>query len=123
MGIKPIFKLSEWRQTYVDIADPTDYRAALVLIGDWEHWQWLLSKCEAFAKHVAAWREEVYVKLASEGVAQLRKQAKTDKGAAAARWLADKGFVPKNKGRPPKDKQHEVLDLGRVTSDLKRLGM
>lgn len=119
--IKPIFSLAEWRTVYVDIADPTDYRAALSLLGDWEHWQWLLQKSSAFAENVSAWREEVATKLASEGVAHLRKQAKDVKGVAAARWLAEKGFVLKSRGRPPKTKEEESSDFGRVSGDYKRL--
>lgn len=120
-SIKPIFKLAEWRKVYVEIADPTDYKAALHLLGDWEHWQWLLERSAAFAADVQSWREEVHVKLASEGVEELRKQAKTPKGVTAAKWLAEKGFVLKNRGRPPKGKEPEAPDTLRVGADYKRL--
>lgn len=118
-SIKPVFKLSDWRRIYVDICDPTDYKAALALIGDWEHWQWLLKQCRMFAEYVESWRAEVDVKLASEGLTQLRKQAKDVKGTAAAKWLVERGAMPK-RGRPIKEKTPE--ESRDILHDFRRIG-
>src|SRR5690349_13466613 len=94
-AIKPVFKLADWRKTYVDIADPTDYQAAMLLIGSWEHWQALVQNPSFFA-HLEVWRREVEVKVRSEAIINLVKQSATPKGTPAAKWLAEAGFVPRN---------------------------
>lgn len=120
---KPVFKLEDWRKTYVEIADPSDYKAAMVLIGNWDHWQ-LLCNTKAFAEHLERWREEVAAKLRSEGVEQLRKQSRQPTGTAAARWLAENGFEPKRgKGRPPKQGEKQTDDYPRLAYDAKRIGL
>jgi hypothetical protein len=121
-AFKPPFTLKEWRKRYVAIADPTDYKAAMELLGDWEHWQLLMSK-EAFAKEVAAWREEVHIKLKSLGIEEMKKQAKTPKGTAAAKWLAENGVVPKNRvGRPNKELKDDS-NPSRARDDARRLSI
>ena len=116
-AIKPLFKLSEWRDAYIAIADPTDYKAALHLIGDWEHWQYLMGQCQAFVVEVKKWREEVAVKLASEAIVNLREQAKKPTGIGAAKWLAERGFQGKTIGRPKKNTE----ESGRISDDYKRV--
>ena len=111
------FLLSTWHRVYVDVCDPTDYKAAMVLIGQWEHWTMLL-ECKAFMVELEKWRKEVEVKLRSEGVIELRRQAKDIKGTAAAKWLAEQGVV-KTKGRVPKNMEDN--SAAKIASDAKRL--
>lgn len=108
------FSLEDWRRVYTDLADPTDYKAAMALIGQWEHWTMLLD-CKPFMEHLEKWRAEVVVKLRSEGVEQLRRQAKDLKGTAAAKWLAEQG--PHK--RPAKKQNNDVNS--RVARDAKLL--
>lgn len=116
---KPVFKLAEWRKRYVEIADPTDYKAAMELIGDWEHWTILVSN-PVFKSHLEEWRKEVVVKLKSEAITELRKRAKTENGTAAAKYLADRGYEPKSaKGTAKPKKQEE----DRLSSDAARIGL
>jgi hypothetical protein len=95
--VKPVFYLSDWRKIYVDIADPTGYRAADALIGNWEHWLALCAN-QRFKAELDSWNEEVAVKLASEAISALVKQSKGPQGTTAAKWLAEKGYAPKTKG-------------------------
>ena len=112
------FSIADWRRIYVEIADPTDYKAAHVLIGQWEHWT-MLTECKAFATELAKWRAEVEVKLRSEAIAELRKQAKTEKGTAAAKYLAGEAAP---RGRPPKKKEDDAApETKRVADDARRL--
>jgi hypothetical protein len=120
------FKLSEWRKRYVEIADPTDYQAAMELLGDWDHWQLLLAN-QQFSVEVEKWRKEVEVKLRSEGVARLIKHSKGPQGTAAARWLAEAGFVEGRDMRRKKDKSDADTAAkeakSKVADDAKRLGL
>jgi hypothetical protein len=112
-----VFKLSEWKAEYVAIADPTGYKAAMALIGDWDHWLQLVSN-PIFKEHLDAWKAEVETKLKSEAVQELRKQAKTAVGTSAAKYLAEKGYAKKEK------KQKETLpEVDRSGEDAKRLGL
>ena len=117
---KPVFKLSDWRKVYVDIADPTGYEAHIVLIGNWEHWQALVEN-KRFAAELEKWNKEVEIKLRSQAIKNLVKQSKTDKGTAAAKWLAEAGYAPKQSRK--KQQTEEDGDSSRVSGDLKRLGI
>lgn len=117
---KPVFKLADWRKVYVDIADPTDYEAAMVLIGNWEHWLALVENKRFYAELVK-WRQEVDVKLKSAAIKNLVKQSKSDKGTAAAKWLAEHGYA--DKAKKTKKQEDADPDNSRVGSDAKRLGL
>ena len=112
------FSIDDWHKEYVRLSDPTDYTAAMALIGQWEHWTMLLD-CKPFMEHLTKWREEVSVKLRSEAIAELKKQSKTDKGTAAAKWLAEQS-VTKTKGRVLKNAEDNKA-AERVANDAKRL--
>lgn len=53
------------RRIYLELNDPTEYSAAMSLLGSWEHWQHLCGT-PWFAPIVEAWREELKVRLLSE---------------------------------------------------------
>lgn len=119
----PVFFLSDWKRTYVDIADPTDYRAAMELIGNWEHWEALLAS-KPFAVEVEKWRREVDAKLESEAIHNMKKLSRTDKGTAAAKWLAEKGYqakTPGKRGRKAKEEPEGGVPRN-IQEDAKRLG-
>lgn len=110
------FSIHDWHATYVRVSDPTDYKAAMELIGNWDHWL-MLCECKGFAEHLAAWRKEVDVKLRSEAIDELKKQSRSDKGTAAAKWLAEEGSRATK--RTPKQQPTE----DRTAGDAKRLGL
>lgn len=128
-----LFKLSDWKKTYLEISDPTEYKAAMTLIGDWKFWNMML-KNPVFRSVVEGWRKELDLKLESEGIAEIRKQAKQG-NTAAAKFLAKKeykedGSVLKNKpGRPKKVAEPEDVaaveeaDSSKIEADMARLGL
>jgi hypothetical protein len=120
------FSLKEWRETYVRISDPTGYKAAMELIGDWEHWQ-LLEANKRFATELEDWNKQVAVKLSSEAIESLVAHSKEKHGVAAAKWLAEHGFVLKNnKRRKEQQESEDSLDKEikkNVAADAKRLGL
>lgn len=53
--------------------------------------------------HLRVWRDELEVKLRSEGIRNLRKASKEgSRGVSAAKYLAEKGWE-KKRGRPSKE--------------------
>ncbi len=86
----------------MDVADPTEYEAAMALTGDWQHWEQI---CNSWTLKpiIEQWRLELAVKLRSMAIEALKKQAKSDKGTAAAKWLAENGFM---EGKKKKKDEH-----------------
>lgn len=115
-GFKPSFKLADWRKVYIDVADPTGYNAARVLIGNWEHWLLLVAN-PRFKAALDEWNKEVEVKLRSQAVQQMMKISKTLSGTAAAKWLAEGGFT-EHDGRRKKDKENEAATQKEVRSNV-----
>jgi hypothetical protein len=120
-----VFDKEEWHRLYVEAADPTEYDAAMVLIGNWEHWQ-VLRKSKTLAELFDKWRMEVEVKLRSEAIKSMVRHSKQMNGAAAAKWLAEAGFVERDK-RTKKGKEEEKQIGASVSSqvqeDAERLGL
>lgn len=124
-SIKPVFKLADWRKTYVELSDPTEYKAAMVLIGDWEHWQALLTS-KPFLAELEQWRREVEVKVRSEAIVEIVKQSKGNKGTMAAKWLAEAGFSPRDKRNKKQREEGDSAEQeakSKVAEDAKRLGL
>lgn len=90
--IQPLWSIKDWKEVYLNLSDPTEYSTAIYLIGDWDHWTNIAEKSQVRA-YVQEWRKELIVKLRSEAIGYLRKQAKSEKGTAAARWLAENGYI------------------------------
>lgn len=121
--IVPPFTIAEWRKVYVAIADPSDYEAAMVLIGNWEHWVALMN-CKSFMAELTKWREEVLVKLRSAALANLVKQSQSDKGTAAAKYLIELGGVKATRGRPAKEEPDDSRESNsQIRRDAARLGI
>lgn len=93
--------LDDWRRRFVAAADPTEYAAAIELVGGWKEWQSFKKQWKEFREVILIeWLAEVEVKLRSESIRNLSMQAMDSKGAAAAKWLAEGKYKPKQAGRP-----------------------
>jgi hypothetical protein len=108
---------------YVEAKDPTEYKAAMMIIGNYAHWV-ALRKNQVLAAIFDEWKLEVEVLLRSEAVALLIDQSKEKGGTQAARWLAEGSFNPKDKrDKGAKKREEEVLDriAVRVEEDFNRI--
>lgn len=122
-SIKPLFKLSEWHKVYIEMSDPTEYTTAMVLCGNWEFWN-KLKESVSIGPYMKAWKDELEVKLRSEGIIALVKQAK-DGNASAARYLADAEFFgTKREKRTKAEKAALSASIeDKVKKDMERLGL
>lgn len=111
--------LNEWRKVFVDICDPTEYEGAIALVGTWGEWLRFKREWPAFNNTILPeWLDEVEVKIRSLAVKNLCGQAKDPKGAAAAKWLAEGRYIPKQAGRPSKTQiEKEARIQARVSSE------
>ena len=122
----PLWSLhKDWRPIFLEVSDPTEYETAMRLIGDWEHYQAIRNHSKLkpiFDK----WAKEVEVKLRSQSILKMVRHAGSPNGAAAAKWLAEGGFMQRVlKNKEDKVAEQEVRDeiAERVAGDMERLGL
>ena len=111
--------LSVWRDAFVEICDPTEYEGALALVGSWDEWLRFKREWPEFRDVILPrWLDEVEVRIRSGAVKNLCAQAKDPKGAAAAKWLAEGKYIPKQAGRPSKSQiEKEARVQARVANE------
>ena len=90
-------------KVYMKTADLTEYQFVMKTIGSWKHWK-RLCELKWFQPYVNSWREELEVKLRSEGIRAVIDNAMdvaSGSSASSAKWVAEKGWEKgTGKGRP-----------------------
>lgn len=82
--------LDEWRSTFVETEDPTEYKAAIELCGSWEEWTQLKANWPHFRKKILPqWHLELEMKIRSAAMANLVSQASFATGTAAAKFIVE----------------------------------
>lgn len=122
---KPIYTIPEWKEVYMKHSDVTEYGPAMELLGEWEHWI-LVREHPIMKKIIDEWQLEVEVKLRSEAVKQMMKHAKGQQGAAAAKWIAEGGYKPKEARTKLNKRQEDSIRSAvdkQVSADVVRLGL
>lgn len=102
---EPIYTIPQVKEMFLEARDPSEYAAAMTIVGDWDHWL-MLRNHPNLKGLVDKWHEELQVKLRSEAIRDMVRHSKAQGGTAAAKWLADKGYIDMDKkpvGRPKKD--------------------
>jgi len=115
------------KKLYMEAEDPTEYTFAKNVFGEegWEHWQ-KLKDAYWFKDHLEDWREELEIKLRSEGIKEMKKLA--DAGhKEAAKWIATGGWDTSKAGRPSKEKikgelKRKTKIANDIHADAKRIG-
>ena len=68
--------LMDWRRRFIEIADPTEYRGAIELLGSWNDWQTFKRNWPTFKNKILIdWLSEVEVRLRSKAIANICEQA------------------------------------------------
>jgi hypothetical protein len=97
------------KKLYLEEGDPNEYTFATTHLYDWPHWLRIV-KNKTLAPHVEEWRKELELSLRSEGIATLIDLGINGGSYQAAKWLADKGWDVKEKGRPSNEQiQAEIV--------------
>lgn len=117
---------------YMETGDLTEYEFASKYLDNWDHWM-LVSNSTWFQKYVRRWRTELEVKVKSEALRRLQKEA-VEGGKNqynANKFFVEKGWIAKEaedsrRGRPSKQEiarkaAEEVFSSKQITDDLKRL--
>jgi hypothetical protein len=123
---RPVYNLKEVKQLFMEAKDPSEYEAAMRIVGCWEHWNEIRNH-PLIKQHVDKWQAELAVLLRSEAIKQMQVHAKQPGGTAAAKWLADKGYAEEVKkvGRPRKEEElpEDSVISKRIAGDAARLGI
>lgn len=113
--------IERWRQVFLDHSDPTEYSAALELVGDWKDWQRFKKQWPQFNRILDGWKKEVEVKLRSDALKELIKKSKND--VSAARFIVEGKYSPPKNIKVEREREQEIVqrvfkdneeELGRV---------
>lgn len=123
-GYRSLYRL------YMETRDPTEYKFATTFLDGWEHWT-ILCECAWFKPYVERWRTELQLKIASESLARIMAEAKTNskESFTANRYLLERGWEPKDsskRGRPTKaavkaEASRIASETVQINSDFDRL--
>ena len=86
------------KRLYLEMEDPLEYEFAERYFLSWDHWNRIVAN-KLLTPHVAAWRNELELKIRSKAYALMQKKAASG-SPMAIKWLADKGWEFKQAGRP-----------------------
>lgn len=111
--------LPSFQRRYIELGDPSSYKAALDLLGSWQHWQ-KLAKTPWFQPHLRLWNEEIVAQMKSKGVETFVRSA--DRGdLKAAEWLVGYSLegppVKHGRGRPSRS---DINKAAKDTADAER---
>jgi hypothetical protein len=96
------------KRLYLECGDPKEYTFANKYLYDWDHWQ-RVTRNSLLRVHVDKWREELELSLVSEGVSALIDLALNEKSYQAAKYLAERGWDKRPRGRPSQDEVSEEI--------------
>ena len=100
------------KRLYLDMADVKEYSFANKYLYDWPHWKRLCAN-SIIGRHISDWREELELMLESE--AQIQMLSLAEEGSyQAVKYVADKGWTDKRKGRPTKAQVEQELEKAAV---------
>ena len=111
---------------FVECGDPTEYEFATRYLGGWGHWKRICEKTKMLHPYIEEWREELEIKMRSEGVKQMAEHARGEKGMQASKWLAEKGWSEKKRGAPSKQEKDREMKVqtrmyDAINDDLTRI--
>lgn len=106
--------VDEARKLFIATKDPTGITFADEYLGGYEHWKALLN-CRSLELEMASWKEEMEVRLRSEGLKNIHAMAK--ESFQASKLIMEGKWDDRKAGRPSKA---EVEKNIRVESKMKQ---
>ena len=112
-AVRPLISL---KQRFLEMNDVFEYEFAKTWLYDWEHWKRMCDN-KVIGRHIDKWREELEIKIKSEGLGMLFEKAEFG-DYQAIKWLAENGWN-KKVGRPSKqDKIKEQAQKDRIEEEF-----
>ena len=76
LGEKSVKGLPSAKEIYMQCSDPTEYKPAMKIVGNWQVWQRIVES-EWMAPYIEEWREELEIKLRSEYLQKIADTAES----------------------------------------------
>lgn len=94
--------INEWRKIFVESCDPTEYTAAIELVGSWEEWKHLKRHWPHFAEVILpTWQDEQEIYMRSAAITRIMNSTNT----LDAKWIAERKWAEKKPGAPTKQEK------------------
>lgn len=137
-GEYAVYTLKDWDHAYKGVSypslkrlylkeeDPIEYDFAEKHLLGWQHWK-RLQENKILRKHIDEWREELELKLRSQGVREMLNLCASEQGNfSAAKYMANKEWEKRAPGRPSKAEKERALKMDErlndeYGADIKRL--
>lgn len=97
------------KRLYLEANDPTEYLFATKYLFDYNQWNRI---CEnvVLRKYVDEWRNELDLKMRSEGIREMLSLARSENGNfQAAKFLVERGWDKRGAGRPSKAERDKLV--------------
>tara|TARA_R110000824_G_scaffold344886_1_gene531533 strand:+ start:775 stop:1263 length:489 start_codon:yes stop_codon:yes gene_type:complete len=104
------------KKLFVEFEDPTEYQFATTYLLGWQQWKKIVAN-QGLAKHINEWREELELRLVSQGIKDMIDQSADGGSFQASKYLADKGWDKRAAGRPSKKEQQKVQRISEKVSE------
>jgi hypothetical protein len=120
-----IYYLDKFHDTFIQLEDITEYRAAIELVGTWVEWNRLKRDWPAFRGFIQDWKDELEVKFRSNACAKVLALQSADSESVqlqAAKFLSSAEWDKRQvgAGRPSdKLKRQAAKELASVASETK----
>jgi|TARA_R110000824_G_scaffold94543_2_gene228001 hypothetical protein len=126
----PQNELPSLKKLYIEISDPTEYEFAMQAFGSWKHWL-KIKNSKAIKVFIEDWPLELEVKLRSEGIKGVIKEAESGKAKFnAAKFLANADWrsTTSKRGRPSKEEVERERKIAakldsEFSQDAERIGL
>jgi hypothetical protein len=117
-----IYDMDVWHQTFLEVGDFTEYKAAIALVGDWITWEKYKAQWPTLRRNIQAWKDELEVKLQSDAMTKLVTlvHSKSEQTAAnVCKFMVQSGYSQRaSAGRPSnEEKRKEAARIARAASD------
>lgn len=102
------------KKLFLEMEDVTEYEFANQYFAGWAHWKRICAN-KVLLREIEEWRYELELKLRARSVLEMKELA-AGGSYQASKWLADKGWDVKPKGRPSKE---DVAREMKVQADIR----
>lgn len=99
--------LELWRQRFIDVGDPTEYKFGISVAGDYKSYERIKKNSRTLREYLMYWQEELEVKMRSDALNCLLDDVKSGSKSAtsSAKFIEDKMSKHKEARRPTKKEQ------------------
>ena len=116
------YDIDFFHDKFIELADPTEYKPAMALMGSWLEWQRVRRQSSYFRNKVLEWLDELAIKQKSEAIERVRTLAEDPSKAAsfqANKWLAEERYNGGTGGGRPNKKaqQRAAKEVAQQASD------